>query len=299
MASTGAGSGQQQRGSTPTPTGRRERLRQQQDAEEARARRRRGIVMGAVASLVILALVVGFALYGRHRRHVDDERARQAASGQGLVTALASIPASTYDAVGAGSAVAPTRVPNGAPEMVDGKPRLLYMGAEFCPYCGMSRLSMVAALERFGRFSGLTQTTSSPTDTPSSIPTVTFHGSSYTSRYLVFAPFEVEDRAGRPLETLPAHDQQTVQKYDSDAQGNESFPFLYWGTGHYGTVFDGSRMQDMSPERLAAALGDAGSDETRGVVGGANVISAQLCTLTRGQPAAVCDSAGVKAAAAR
>ena len=32
----------------------------------------------------------------------------------------------------------------------NGKPEMLYIGAEFCPYCAASRWSMALALSRFG-----------------------------------------------------------------------------------------------------------------------------------------------------
>ena len=38
----------------------------------------------------------------------------------------------------------------------DGKPLVLYVGAEYCPYCAAERCAMVQALSRFGTFSNLT-----------------------------------------------------------------------------------------------------------------------------------------------
>ena len=47
---------------------------------------------------------------------------------------------------------------------MDGKPGVLYIGAEFCPFCATERWAMVNALGRFGTFSGLKITNSSTTD---------------------------------------------------------------------------------------------------------------------------------------
>ena len=35
------------------------------------------------------------------------------------------------------------------------KPELLYIGAEYCPYCAASRWPLIIALSRFGTFKGL------------------------------------------------------------------------------------------------------------------------------------------------
>src|SRR6202043_382420 len=46
----------------------------------------------------------------------------------------------------------------------DGKPEILYVGAEYCPYCAAQRWAVVTALSHFGTFSGLGTTTSSASD---------------------------------------------------------------------------------------------------------------------------------------
>jgi hypothetical protein len=59
-----------------------------------------------------------------------------------------------------------THVPVSATDAVagGGKPEVLYIGAEYCPYCGTERWSMIVALSRFGTFRGLKEIRSSPTD---------------------------------------------------------------------------------------------------------------------------------------
>ncbi len=64
------------------------------------------------------------------------------------------------------------------------------MATEYCPFCAAQSWPLIVALSRFGQFSGLS-TSRSPTF--EDIPPVdgwTFYGSSYTSRYLAFAPVE-------------------------------------------------------------------------------------------------------------
>jgi len=56
---------------------------------------------------------------------------------------------------------------------------------------------------RFGTLKGLGQTHSAVDDNPSNIPTLSFHGSTYTSKYLVFTPVETQDTNGKTLDTPP------------------------------------------------------------------------------------------------
>ncbi len=79
---------------------------------------------------------------------------------------------------------------NGTALTSGGKPEVLYLGGEYCPYCAAQRWAMVNALSRFGTFSGLTTTHSSSTDVDPNTPTWTFYKSTYTSNYLVFTPVE-------------------------------------------------------------------------------------------------------------
>jgi hypothetical protein len=44
------------------------------------------------------------------------------------------------------------------------RPEIIFLGAEFCPYCATERWSIVMALSKFGTFSHLVGTTSSSTD---------------------------------------------------------------------------------------------------------------------------------------
>ena len=77
---------------------------------------------------------------------------------------------------------------------VDGKPQVVFVGAEYCPYCAAERWSMVMWLSRFGTFKNLPRSSPHP---PTSIPTLTRSPStsrSYTSQYIDFSSNEVEDR---------------------------------------------------------------------------------------------------------
>ena len=83
-----------------------------------------------------------------------------------MIKDATTVPAATLNAVGAGKAYAKsvTTVSSAPPLTSGGKPSVLYIGAEYCPYCATERWAMVAALSRFGTFSGLRGIKSAATD---------------------------------------------------------------------------------------------------------------------------------------
>ena len=86
------------------------------------------------------------------------------------------------DAVGlpSTSIVVPPTVKTGQPALtIDGKPGAVFIGGEFCPYCAAERWALIMAFSKFGTFSGLKETTSSPWDTDPSTATFSFYGATY------------------------------------------------------------------------------------------------------------------------
>ena len=81
-----------------------------------------------------------------------------------MVSKVTNVPASTLDKIGDGGGAFTGKIPpvnGGTPLTANGKPEMLYMGAEYCPYCAAERWSMIVALSRFGTFSGLSTVHSS------------------------------------------------------------------------------------------------------------------------------------------
>ena len=119
-----------------------------------------------------------------------------------MIDTLASVPTSTFNSVGRRQQTDPlTETKDQPPLTSGGLPRFVYVGAEYCPYCAVMRWSLVTALSRFGTFSKLEATTSSADYAP--IPTFSFVGSTYTSKYVVFTPYEIADRTGAALQSTP------------------------------------------------------------------------------------------------
>jgi hypothetical protein len=184
---------------------------------------------------------------------------------------------------------------------------VVYVGAEYCPYCAAERWAMAVALSRFGTFTGLGETASSPSDVYPNTATLTFHGASYASTYLSFTAREIQSNqvvngAYAPLDTLSAVDQALFTKYNAppytDSAG--SIPFIDIG-GRYlisGSSYSPQVLQGKTQTQIAAALADPNSAIAKAVDGTANLITAAICQITNGQPGAVCQSPGVVTATA-
>jgi hypothetical protein len=81
--------------------------------------------------------------------------------------------------------------------------------------------------------------------------------------------------------------------------GGGSIPFVDIGNRYLlpQVQYLPSALAGMSWTQVAAAMRDPSSAVAKDIDGAANVIAAAICTLTHGQPAGVCQSVGVRAAA--
>jgi thiol-disulfide isomerase/thioredoxin len=182
-----------------------------------------------------------------------------------------------------------------------GKPEVIYVGGEFCPYCAAERWSMIMALSRFGTFTGLKEMSSSSTDTDPSTSTFTFVDNTYTSQTVDFMPVEEEDQNQNPLQTPSASVEQIFTTYDQQpysdsAAGEPGFPFLDIGGDYvlYQTGFDPAMLQGLSWKQIATDLGNLKSPVTLAIVGNANFLSAAICLADSNQPSSVCASSTIQ-----
>src|SRR4029077_4410843 len=144
---------------------------------------------------------------------------------------VTGVPAATLDTVGKGAIPSYTSTPlspaSGAALTSGGKPEMLYIGAEFCPYCAAMRWSMAVALSHFGTLSPLHGIHSSSTDTDPNTPTLTFYKSTYTSKYLTFTPVENETRTHAALQNTTSEQMAIWKK--NEPGGSLGYPFIDFG----------------------------------------------------------------------
>jgi hypothetical protein len=284
----------------------KERIAAQQ-ATARRAERRRQAWMVGGSILAVLAIVAAFISYSALHKS-GPAAAASAQSAAAIESEITTVPASTLNAVGQGKADALVPVP-GAPALtVQGKPAVVYLGAEYCPYCAAERWAMTVALSRFGTFSGLHFIHSSSTDIYPSTPTLTFYKSSYTSKYLSFEP--VEWYSGTPDSSSPTG-YAVLQSPDSAQLGlmtryetppyvpateKGTFPYVDIGNKYLvvGAQYVPSALHGLSWGQVAAAIRNPSSAVAQGIDGAANIMTAAICKVTNNQPAAVCSSAAAR-----
>ena len=276
-------------------------------------RRGRLALAGACALLVVGGVLVGLRLSSAGSANPALAR---------LITEVTTVPAS---AVGSGGAVAYQGVlpsssssvssasssslvfagspsptgPNGRPLLSDGKPEVLYVATEFCPYCVAQSWPLIVALSHFGQFSGLS-TSRSPTF--EGIPPVdgwTFYGSSYKSHYLAFAPVETHSNvlvspnanpadktSYRTLQRLTTAEQAVFSEYDRTGET----PFTDFGGQaiEIGSDIIPATLTGLTWNQVAADLRRPASTAGAAVLSSAAALTAELCQLTGNRPAAAC-----------
>jgi hypothetical protein len=198
--------------------------------------------------------------------------------------------------------VSPPTFKGGQPPLtIAGKPGAVFIGGEFCPYCAAERWAIVMAFSKFGTFSNLKETTSSPWDTDPATATFSFYGATYSSPYITFDFSEhvSNDTDGlgtrTTLQPLTPLESSLWAKYDNP----EGFPFLDVGNkafvlapSYVPTVLSGLDQED-----IASKLTNANDPVTQSIVGTANYLTASICAITGQKPASACSPAVVGKAA--
>jgi len=256
-------------------------------------------IMGGIAIVILVALIVAVVV----ARSGSSNKAGTVATADpaAVVSQVAAVNEAVITSVGQGSITAlPIPLADGTPALAkDGKPLVVYIGAEFCPFCAAERWPMVQALSRFGSFSGVGVTHSSGQDVFPNTPTFTFHGATYTSSVLSFEGVETQTSDRKPLDTLTPEQEALITTYDAPpyvpSASKGSIPFIDFG-GRYvlsGASYSPAVLQGMTADEVAAALSDPNSAVTKGIIGAANMITATICILTNDQPSNVCANPAV------
>jgi len=277
-------------------------------AQQAKAERRSklmiaGATVGVVA-IVVIALVIA-ALQGG----TDVTGQSSTALDQATFAKVTSVPAASLDTVGAGASDNPPKTIDAPALTKDGKPRVLYVGAEYCPYCATERWPLVVALSRFGTWNNLSASFSAPApEVNPNTATVSFHGATYSSQYVSFTGYETSTNKmtngqwGK-LDTLEGEDLALFQKYNAPpyVQSSGAIPWINFGgtSIQAGASYNSAVILNKTQAEIATALADPTTDIAKGVNGAANVLTAQICKSTNQQPTAVCTAPGVVAAAAK
>ncbi|MGH2448152.1 MAG: DUF929 family protein [Chloroflexota bacterium] len=198
-------------------------------------------------------------------------------------------------AVAAGLGPQTNNIPSGTGQFHSGaqvlhignKPELLFIGAQYCPFCAAERWAIVKSLDQFGHWSGLTSSTNTQGESGFGlIPTFDLLHANYSSKYVGFDSKDVEDRDFKPLQKLSPAETEVFNRYDSSGgiplvvAGGYSMT----GAGYSPGVIDGKSFKAVQSSLQSGShtsyVADINSES--------NMITALLCHAGRNRPAAVC-----------
>ena len=260
--------------------------------------RNRKLAIVIVVALALVAALIWSTLQGSSGAGfaaLDNVQVSQA-----FLSRLIAVPNSTFANVGIGAAGGSIKKIATSPELtLAGKPEVLYIGAEFCPYCAAERWAMIVALSRFGAFSNLHYMTSSATDSFANTPSFTFYNSTYSSDYVSFVPVELttnkEMNGTYPtLQTTNATEQQIGASFSPN--GQVSFPFIDFGNRSVlsGSTYSPQVLDGMNWTQILSQAYQTNSTISQSVIGSANLLTAQICLATNNTPSGVCSQAYIQ-----
>jgi len=248
-----------------------------------------------ITILVLVAVIIGIFFVIDRQQRASSPGGSDSGAASAFKT-ITSLDPTLLANVGTGNASnlmhavpANATVPNGP----NGKPMVLYEGADYCPYCAAQRWPLIIALGRFGTFSQLDPLTSSE----GNYITYTFHKSTYTSQYVDFVALETTDNQGNKLDIPTAEQAQLITTYNAPPYTSSagSIPFLLFGNKQTstGAFYSPQVLTGLSYTDVVSQLKDPNSDVAKGMLGAANDMTAAICQLTNNQPANVCTSGSI------
>ena len=189
----------------------------------------RAAIAAVSAVLAVVVTLVAVKLTSNPVRPVASES--QASSV--VVRQVTTVPAAVLTRVSPGQEITPLQMvkTSGPPLTIGGKPAIVFVSEESCPFCAAERWSLTVALAHFGTWSHLGSTTSSATDVYPSTATLSFRTAVYHSTELTLRTTELADNAGRPLQAQTPLDTRLIDAFDvppyvNSADQSGAVPFL-------------------------------------------------------------------------
>jgi hypothetical protein len=259
--------------------------------KRAEARRRFLAAITAVgAVLTVVVTLVTVKLTAAPARPVASES--QASSV--VVRQVTTVPAAVLTRMSPGQAITPLQAvrTSGPPLTIGGKPAIVFVSEESCPFCAAERWSLTVALSHFGTWSHLGSTTSSATDVYPSTATLSFRAAVYHSQELTLLTTELADNSGRPLQAPTPLDTRLIDAFDvppyvNSADQSGAVPFLDIANRYIlaGAQYDPQVLAGLSVAQIASQLSNPSSPVARAIDGSAQVIIAALDQVLHDKPA--------------
>lgn len=261
-----------------------------------------------IYAVVVIILIITAGVYFYEKAYGSNVSSfdNKAVSSQQLMqlSAIAN-DYSLASQIGSGAVAAPP-VRTNASNLIrlNGTSYVVYVGADYCPYCAITRWGLILALMRFGNFTSLHYMTSSATDAYPNTVTFTFYNSSYDGKYIGFMEAETLTNSGSPyskLQQLNNLETSTFDKYD--LYNNALPPNLRGGIpfidfGNYSTQSGApvipSAIQYQSWNKVISEISSPNTTQSQDIIGMANVFTAQICAINGNKPASVCNQPVIK-----
>lgn len=268
----------------------RERMAAERAARQrAEKRRRMLIALGSVTAVLATAATLVTVSLTRSPAHLT---ASESAAPAAVARQVTSVPAGTLTRVSSGRVVTPLHqvASSGPPLTVNGKPAIVFVSEESCPFCAAERWSLTVALSHFGTWDHLGVTSSAANDIFPGTATLSYRTAQYHSSQLTLQTTELTDNAGHALQAATSLDRQLISQYDvppyvNSADQSGAVPFLDIGNRYIlaGAQYDPQVLAGLSATQIAADLRDPSSPVAQAIDGSANVIIAAINQVLRDQ----------------
>jgi uncharacterized protein DUF929 len=266
----------------------RQRIAAQRAAQQ-RARARRRWLMPIAAAGAVLAIVAGFAAV---KLTSGTAAASESPAPQSVVSLVTTVPAAVLAHVRGGRTVTPLQTVKapGPVLSIAGKPAIVFVSEESCPFCAAERWPLAVALSHFGIWSHLGATRSSATDVFPDTATLSFRTASYRSSHLTLRTTELTDNRGHRLQPLTPLDTTLIHGYDvppyvNSADQSGAVPFLDIGNRYIlaGAQYNPQILAGLSQAQIASQLRNPASPVAKAIDGSANVIIAAISNVLHHQ----------------
>lgn len=198
-----------------------------------------------------------------------------------------SVPSGVSNKIGAGAVSNPPAKINSSILLNGTKPMIVYIGADYCPYCAIARWGLIVALLRFGNFSNLHYMTSNSTDVYPNTPTFSFYNSTYQSSYVSFQAVETTSRNRYQSLQAPTDFQNgLISTYDPSG----GIPFIDFAnlSVQNGAPTTPEVLQGYNWNETVSNLTVVNSSVSQTIVGMADVYTTEICRATNMTPQSVC-----------
>jgi hypothetical protein len=252
-----------------------------------RARRRRTVATTIVVAIIMLSVII--AIIVLTPRNSSQTSLIGSPISNTLYSQLTGVNGSTLTAIGYGQGVTPFTSESGPLLTSGGKAEVLYIGAEYCPYCAAERWAVIVALSKFGSFSGLTYMLSA--DSPEVFPdtsTFSFRTATYNSQYISFVSVEEQDRNHSPLQSPTQAEQNLLNTYDPQGAIHFIDVANLNVTFNGGSQFSPGILGGFNWTQIGSQLNNPSTSIARSVDGAAGYLIGAICKADGSVPSNIC-----------